>query len=267
VIFELDKNDYKKILPLYLKEKIAFPLILAVIQRKQRGWVFVDDPGRPTSALVVTNFGFTQLIGADDFGIEVIRFFQFPESYLPSYLLWYSPPLRIQELLDKFTPERVRRRERARFIFKKQSIENPIEYPVGFGVRLLDRELIRKTELFKLDIGSRFWKSPDDFLEHGFGACVMKDEEIVGMCYSACIVDELAEVDVVTKHKYRGMGLATVAAQCFISECVRRGITPTWDCFVNNIASMKLANRLEFVQTVSYPFYSFNIPADFASRY
>lgn len=263
MIFELDKKDFIKILPLYSREVVIFPLILAVVQQKQRGWAFVDDPIQPASAIVMNNFGFMQFIGAKNFGDDFIEFFKSPKTSLPSYLLWYSPPRQIQKLLDGFTNEHVRRRQRARFVLTKQIIENPVECPTGFKVRYLDKDLIKKTLRFKLDIDSRFWASTDDFLEHGIGACIMKASEIISVCYSACVVDNLAEIDVVTLEEYRGMGLAIVAAQNFMSECMRRGLTPTWDCFVNNTASMELAAKLGFEKEQTYFFYSFNMPINF----
>lgn len=260
MVFELDKKDFEKILPLYLREGMVFPLILAVIQQKQRGWVFVDDPLHPAFVMVMNNFGFMQFIGAKELNDDFIKFLESPKAYIPSYLLWYSPPLQIQKIFDGFAHEHARRRERARFVFNKQVIENPAECPAGFDVQYLDNELIKKIEHFKLDIGSRFWMSTDDFLENGIGACVMKDGEVASLCYSACVVNNLAEIDVVTQEEYRGMGLAVVAAQNFMSECLRREIAPTWDCFINNTASMKLAGKLGFEQEQTYNFYSFNVP-------
>lgn len=268
MIFELDKNDFKKILALYLKEEIVFPLILAVIEQKQSGWVWVNDPANPIFAMVVTKSGFIQFIGTkgkENFEINIIKFFGSPSPSIPTYLLWYSPPLQIQKILDEHIPKHVRRRERARFILKEHIIENPAQCPDGFYVRPLDEELLKKTLHFKLDIGSRFWASTGDFLQHGIGACVMKDEKIVSLCYSACIVDNLAEIDIATQEEYRGMGLAEIAAQTFIAACSRRGITPTWDCFLMNTASMKLAKKLGFEEKLSYLLYSFNVPINLSS--
>jgi RimJ/RimL family protein N-acetyltransferase len=263
VVFALDRNDFEKVLPLYKREGTIFPLILAVIQQKQRGWIFVDDLSHIASALVVTNAGFMQFVGADAFFAGVMEFFGSPNTNLPTYLLWYSPSSQIQKILDKFVPEHIRRRERTRFVFNKQNnIEDPVECPRGFKVQFIDKELIKKIEHFKLNIAPRFWVSEDDFLEHGIGACVMKDGEVVSLCYSACVVDNLAEIDVVTREEYRGRGLAVIASQNFILKCMQRGIMPTWDCFVNNTPSMKLACRLGFTQTLSYPFYSFNLPVN-----
>lgn len=261
MFFELDTSDFKKILSLYLREDIIFPLMLAVVQQQQRGWVFVDNLAHPTSALVINNFGFMQLIGAKNSDDNLYKFFKSPTTTIPTYLLWYSPPLQTQKILDGFT--QVRRRERARFVFKGRAFENPVECPAGFTVQRLDKESIGMTQTLNLEIGSRFWASTNDFLEHGIGTCIIKDGKIVSLCYSACVVNNLAEVDVVTKEEYRGMGLAVIAAQSFISECVQRDITPTWDCFVNNIASMNLAIKLGFKKERTYPFYSFTVPINF----
>ena len=259
MFFELEKNDFEKVLPLYLREGIIFPLILAVIRRNQRGRVFVNDPGHPTSAIVVTKFGFVQHMGAEEYDNNLIDFFNSSRNLLPSYLLWYSPPPYAQKLLDEF-PQHIRRRERVRFTFETQNIEDPVQCPDGFTARYLEKETMERISHLKLDIGSRFWASINEFLEHGIGACVMKGHDVISVCYSACIADNLAEIDISTQDEFRGMGLATIAAQHFIEKCIQKGIKPTWDCFVNNSASMRLANRLRFTQTVVYPFYSFTTP-------
>jgi GNAT superfamily N-acetyltransferase len=262
---ELTKNAIEKIQALHQTVDIHFPLIEAVIQKKQRGWVFVDNPDNPTSVMVVTNFGFMQTFGAQQserFNADTADFFTRRDPQKPSYLLWYSPPPHWQNIMDK-SPDQVRRRERMRFNFNKQRADylgRPLECPSGFELSLLDDGLIEKTDGFKLNIGSRYWASVDDFLNNGFGVCVIKDGEIASLCYSACIVNGLAEIDVVTQAEYRGQGLAVAATRFFIRECMGRGMEPTWDCFVNNTASMNLAEKLGFVQASGYLFYSFNIP-------
>ena len=65
-MIELEQDAFGNVLPLYQAGDKQFPLILAVIQKKQRGWVFVDDPIRPASAMVINAFGFMQLFGADN---------------------------------------------------------------------------------------------------------------------------------------------------------------------------------------------------------
>jgi RimJ/RimL family protein N-acetyltransferase len=130
-------------------------------------------------------------------------------------------------------------------------------------MRKLDRELIPKTSKFNLDLDSRFWSSIQDVEENGLGFCLLKDGELVSICYAAAISDGLAEVDVITDEAYRGQGLGSLVSRQFIRECLLRGITPTWDCFSYNTNSQRLAERLGFSELVRYPFYSFNIPLTF----
>jgi GNAT superfamily N-acetyltransferase len=260
VFLELDPRDFKDILPLYARAGMIFPLILAVVQRRQRGQVFVDDSTNPKSALIVNKSGFMQFVGTEVVDDRLISFLQSPTKSMPAYLLWYAPPLQIQKILDGLPYELVRRRERVRFTFHAKNIIDPVICPTGFTVQPLKQELIEKAGHFKLDIESRFWASAADFIEHGIGTCVIKDGEVVSLCYSACIAADFAEIDIITQAEYRGMGLAGIAARAFVAECLRRGIKPTWDCFIQNTPSLRLANSLGFTQSFVYPFYSFNVP-------
>ena len=256
---ELDERP-ETLLPLYLSEGHIFPLILAVIQQQQRGWAFVNDRVRPEAALIVTKFGFMQYVGSEALADTLMGLLQIQGPPLPSYRLWYAPPRPAQIALDEFPEGMVRRRARLRFALNWQRFEPLRDPPPGFRVQSLDRELLEQTRHFKLDLGSRFWASFDDFLEHGVGVCVLKDSEVVSLCYAACVADHLAEIDVVTQAEYRGLGLAEAAVRSFISECQRRGLAPTWDCFEANTASVRLAQKLGFEKSLSYVLYSFNTP-------
>lgn len=266
-MIELEPQAYKQVLPFYMAQKKSlFPLILAVIQNKQAGRVFVDDILNPSSVLVIHKFGFMQVFGvegADRFDADLADFFSIKREDVPSYLLWYSPPQRWQLKLDRLENGLVRKRERARFVYYEQSPDLWQDVSAGYDVQLLDKVLLKKTDDFNLNISSRFWSSVDDFLKNGVGVCLLQDNQIVSLCYSACIVNGMAEVDVITRDGYQGQGLATIVAQRFIQECVRKKIMPTWDCFMNNTASVKLAEKLGFSETETYFFYSFNIPIVF----
>jgi GNAT superfamily N-acetyltransferase len=251
---------------LYRAAQKHFPLISAVIQNRQRGQVFCDFREKPRSALVVTNFGFTLLVGAEQnklFDAGLAHLFETEEMLKPGYLLWYSPPPRWQKALDTLVPDVVRRRERVRFEFHKESalwLEESTLPPEGFEVKDLCLDLIAKTEKLGVEIDSRFWGSANDFVAHGLGVCIMKDGEMVSLCYAAALVDRLAEVDVVTMPEFRSHGLGNLVTQQFIRECLSRGFAPSWDCFGYNIGSMKLADKLGFKEVRRYPFYSFNVP-------
>jgi GNAT superfamily N-acetyltransferase len=260
---ELEANDFPNVLPLYQSSPLTFPFISAVIENRQRGQVFVDRNPNSKSALVLNTFGFTYLIGAEvnpEFDDALVELLTGANRIKPSYLLWYSPPGAWQQKMDIAG---ARRRERIRYEFHGSSahyLNEPVSCPAGFEIRKLDTELIPKTEKFAVKIDSRFWSSAQDFIENGLGFCIIKDDDVVSICYAAAISDGLAEIDVATDEAYRQQGLAALVSQQFIRECLTRGITPTWDCFEYNTGSRRLAEGLGFSELVHYPFYSFNIP-------
>ena len=266
MIAALEPKDYASILPLYQDLESVFPLIGAVIQNQQRGQVFVDQPGSPASAVVITGFGFMSFLGTDqneDFNSGLASLLADTTRIKPAYLLWYAPPAAWRQRLDALLPEPVRCRERARFEFRAELadfIHHGSRSPHGFELKRINEELLPKSEELGTNISSRFWSSGADFLKHGLGVGLVKDGKIVSMCYAACVDGGLAEIDIVTAPEYRGSGLGTLVARQFIKECLHDGVTPTWDCFTGNLASYKLAERLGFVSVRTYPFYNFNIP-------
>jgi RimJ/RimL family protein N-acetyltransferase len=242
----------------------AFPLIRAVLEGSQPGQVFTEGvPGSPR-AFVITRFGFAQWLGDEDGG-ELDRTVQGllrgEDSRLARYWLWYAPPPGWQRRLDAVAAGRVRRRERCRLALRDPRPADPATAP-GIELRLLDERLVAEASSLGLDLGSRFWPSERAFLEGGFGVCALEAGQVACVCYAAGVAGGQAEVDVLTRPEYRGRGLARAVAGRFVEECLVRGIRPTWDCFRENAASMRLAAALGFVLERTYWLYSFTIPLD-----
>lgn len=266
-MMRLLSDPYTTLQNLYSKAELCFPLILAVIQGQQRGVAFANRADEPDAAVVVSNAGFTCFLGSDDrqfgaFDCEFLEVLRRPPEDVPSYLLWYSPPLRWRERLDGLAT--VRCRERVRLTFAGNPGDLPpgnCSLPSGWRLCGIDAQRLQGMLELGLDVVPRFWVSADDFLSHGVGTCLLDgNDNIVSVCYSACIAGGQAEVDVLTRDGYRGQGNALTVARAFVRECLGRGITPAWDCFSANTASLKLAYSLGFKEVVRYPFYSFNVP-------
>jgi GNAT superfamily N-acetyltransferase len=270
LITELQPGDFHAALPLYREAGACFPLILAVLEGSQRGQVFADRRDAPRAAFVVNNFGFALLLDPEGGGTldpALAGLLREGDALRPSYLLWYAPPARWRRGLDALAPAPARRRERVRMKFVGAGADSSGEgesCPPGFELRRMDDELLPRADKFGLHLGSRFWSSDAQFIEHGMGVCLVKDGEIASLCYAAAVAGGLAEVDVVTDERFRGGGLATFAARRFVEECRVRGLTPAWDCFTYNAGSLKLAEKIGFVRGDEYLFYSFNVPADLA---
>jgi GNAT superfamily N-acetyltransferase len=271
MMVELAPDDFLTVLPLYQSSELRFPLIAAVVRRRQRGQVFADHQRQPRSALIVNDFGFMFYVGGhgdSEFDQSLGELFTSGSAIKPSYLLWYAPPQSWRQQLNALAPE-VRVRERIRFEFRgdrSSYLNEDLVCPPGFEIRTLENELIAKTRKLGVDIDSRFYSSSEDLEKNGLSLCIVNDGEVVSLCYAAAISEGLAEVDVVTDEAFRARGLAQLVSRAFVRECLRREITPTWDCFAYNTSSIRLATKLGFREVARYPFYSFNIPLGLSYR-
>ncbi|WP_251553680.1 GNAT family N-acetyltransferase [Neobacillus muris] len=122
----------------------------------------------------------------------------------------------------------------------------------GVSVKKMDENLIFRSSEFHHAYIKEYWYSLSHFLNHGFGFCLLKDGQIACECISIFPSSEFAEIDIVAQEPFRGMGLAQTSAQLFIDCCLEKNLTPTWDCDVNNLASIKLAEKLGFERPSIY---------------
>lgn len=97
-----------------------------------------------------------------------------------------------------------------------------------------------------------YWGSISRFLQHGFGYCLLHRDKIASECISIFASPNYAEIDIATHPDYRGMGLAHRAGELFIEHCLEHGLIPKWDCDIDNIASIKLAEKLGFDKPQPY---------------
>jgi GNAT superfamily N-acetyltransferase len=241
-----------------------FPLIRAVLAGCQDGDILADDDQQPTVVLVVTKFGFTYAFGEEadeEQWRDLVGTLFTHENLKNRYLLWYDPPPLCRYVLTTLQGEVARQRTRIRFKFDSKCWDNEFQdegLSARGEVRKVGRQTLAKLSRFTLDIGARFWRSEQEFLDQGFGFVAEIDDEVASICYSACVVNGMAEIDVATLENYRGQGLAGAVCQAFIGHCRRERITPTWDCFDYNKASCRLATRLGFEEVKRYPFYTLN---------
>ena len=91
--------------------------------------------------------------------------------------------------------------------------------------------------VFNLSLDNKFWNSKTDFLENGFGFILNNEIGLpVSVCYSACVENGVAEIDVATLPDFRIKGLrnwslAGLWIIVLIMELLRIGIVlkTMWD--------------------------------------
>ena len=139
------------------------------------------------------------------------------------------------------------------------SSEWRVKPPVGFQLRQIDRTLLSETLLKNADLVAReirsCWNSLDDFLTRGFGYSVLSGEEIVCWCTAEYMSNRKCGIGIETLEEYQGRGLATSAASAFVEHAVMRGITPYWDSWCENAASLAVARKIGFEELTRYSVY------------
>ncbi len=128
--------------------------------------------------------------------------------------------------------------------------------PEGFTIAPIDRQLLSATGIANLDgviteIQSTW--SVDRFLEFGFGFCALRDEhEIACWCTAEYVAGHHVGVGIETVGAWRRKNLATLTASAFTEYCLAQGIAAHWDCWADNLPSVRVAENVGFRKVLDY---------------
>ncbi|EEK48523.1 Zwittermicin A resistance protein zmaR [Bacillus cereus ATCC 10876] len=121
-----------------------------------------------------------------------------------------------------------------------------------YAVKRIDKSDIERSSEFTEKYYKEYWGSKELFLNGGFGFCIEQGGMIIAECVSIFRGNSFAEIDIATHKAYQGKGLAQAVATRFIEHCMQNDIIPSWDCYVDNIPSRKLASKLSFYHPIEY---------------
>ncbi|WP_090894754.1 GNAT family N-acetyltransferase [Paenibacillus sp. OK076] len=99
-----------------------------------------------------------------------------------------------------------------------------------------------------------FFSSLEEFMQHGIGFVILKDNQIITGASSYTYHEGCIEVTIGTHPLYRRQGLALACASRLILECMSRNIHPNWDAA--NLESVALAEKLGYKMEKEYEVYS-----------
>jgi hypothetical protein len=96
-----------------------------------------------------------------------------------------------------------------------------------------------------------------DFLSNAMGYCLVQDDEILAGAYASSLGEKYAEIGAVTHTAYQGLGDAPIAC-AFLIEALRAcGFWPYWSCGVDNIPSLRTAQKLGISKKQAYEFFEY----------
>jgi len=127
------------------------------------------------------------------------------------------------------------------------------QLPKNFQIKEIDTLLAKRFTERVNDFASHHGKlfdSPEDFAERGIGYCICDGDTIACVASSFAISDTGIEIQIDTRRKYRGNGLATVAAAYLIVDCLEHNLDAGWDAASE--ISAKLAEKLGYTPQGDY---------------
>ena len=116
--------------------------------------------------------------------------------------------------------------------------------PKGVAARPMDRNLLAQCQW--RDKIETYYGGLDSFLEKSVGICLVEGEEVVSEAYVTSYGRGIAEIGVITQEEHRRKGYATIVCAHLIEACRQRGYGVYWSCDVQNMASVRTAQKLGF---------------------
>ena len=97
----------------------------------------------------------------------------------------------------------------------------------------------------------------EGFSKKTFGFYSLENGEICSECTAAFIANGYTEINIITDKSKRRRGFAFAACVRTFEEIEKRGLKPIWACDKENVESMKLAEKLGFINPYEYDFIFF----------
>jgi RimJ/RimL family protein N-acetyltransferase len=247
-----------------LDESMHHLPLRGVLSGRHKGRVFVDDALRPACAYVWTPWGYHYLMGIP----KDRAFISEIQERLVVELLPQSVILGEQDILLTLIPEgweklitdilpngAINKLYRNTFAFNGVKFYHLHERLSDY---ISDQKVLRIDQKLALHLAkdiSVTWRTIGEFLNYGFGYCVVEGRKIVSACISAFVAQNMVEIGVRTEIGHRRKGYSTMAAIAFINECLERNFIPHWECFWDNEPSISLATKLGFEIKDEMPIY------------
>lgn len=268
MIYTLEKSHYDKVRPL-CKGFDHTLIVTAVIEKMCPGTIYVDDVNNPEIALIVSPEGY-YLVGNhknDEFNKELRKLLD--DVIIPQKIkegeenisLNYYPERWediISVLFQDIYPVKV---QGYTYVFDQVTIDWREKIPPGFSLVRIDENLL-KTDLKNskkvVEWTQTTWNSPKEFLEYGFGFCVVHGDTIVSWCIADCVSGTRCEIGIETDEDYRRRGFATITVAATVEYCLQHTFTHIgWHTGVTNTGSIKTAESAGFKRVLMDTYYFF----------
>ncbi len=238
---------------------LAVPSVLAV---GLTGRVYVDEPSRPTSAILIPSNKYRVYLGGEPSAqllADVIHLLYEP-TVAQSY--WFMPhyPSSAWEPIIEHVLQGLGTSHSLRHYYRLTESSLPGASPLPDTIILsqISQALVDDASLVNRDllIDEIHSESPslEYFFRHHFGFCALDGRQIVGWCLAEYQCESRYELGIGTIEAYQRQGIATHLASAVIQQAFAEGATEIgWDCWASNSASVATALKLGFQKEREYP--------------
>lgn len=271
MITELKKEEFQRIAPLLKGEYINLE-IESVAEGYSPGWIFVDDPAEPKTAMVWSRGieGFYFLGDAENpaFTEHINRFIDeeiFPRAKALGlqHFEFSGTAQAWDERFERIFKDRNPKKSK-QFVYRHRNLHDrslePETLEKGYSLKKITEELLTSdqynSQLVKETILD-WWESTEDFFKYGAGFAIFHNNTAVCVCSTSFRNDQSMESHIITSKNHRKKGLATAAVSGFLNYCKEQNYIPYWDCMEENHGSRALAEKLGYTREFEYYLYKF----------
>jgi RimJ/RimL family protein N-acetyltransferase len=266
MIYELDPMNYERVRPLFQSLVQNQPFCAAVLAGIHPGRVFVDDPGQPHSGAVIREDSWCFLAGSPaerEFN-RALNQALFARQIVPqkarSLLFTCDPQDWHGQLAMVFHPRPPIRARRRHYVCRRVNYDWRTRLPEGFVVQSMDEALLSRQLQVPEEVWETLkrWRAMASPRLQDYGFVAIHGEEVVSWATVDAIVDGVGDAGLFTQPAYRRRGLATATTAAAIEHGLARGLKAVnWTCAVDNIGSIRTAEKLGFERRPDYWLYYF----------
>ena len=266
MFYLLPPSDYSLITPFLTSSHLSLN-ILPIIHQTFGGEIWVDDLSSPSCAYIFDSRHGHFLLGSIDNNIQSLVDFLanvFQTRFLNSgryfSLLYAREWSKILTSSDNLPISGAKLRTRQLYRFNKIKFKDwKSMVPEGFSIvpfttEILERNL--KNARFIIDELVHMWGNIDNFFSIGFGTCSIFQDSLAGFCLGEYFVTtskiKMFGIGIETFPKYERKGVATAMTCALIELGLEKKYTIYWDCFKDNIGSVKTALKTGFILDLEY---------------
>jgi GNAT superfamily N-acetyltransferase len=254
-MIELTFDEYERVTPLFDGIEVYSMLPACVIEGRQPGHIYVDDPSAPAAAFVCQQTGYCYLGGDDDAFGDLSKDALILRAGRRHLDLSVTPGS-FEERLHQAPPEASRAYEIMSFRLDESAFREALASlpPLPAGCRI-ERVTEAHADLAPGSGILAFFGSVERFSRHGLGFFLFDGDEVASHCVTSFVGSGACDASLVTREAFRRRGHATQVAAAFVSACLDEGLEPIWHTTPGNVASDRVAARLGFTAIGTYTMY------------